>query len=193
MAARTPRNESGTGIGGLVAERIARERAARGLSIEELAQRASVSSGLLSQLERGIGNPSLQTLVSIADAFGLPVGAFFDGPPHRDSHVVRRQARSRLVLSNRDLTYELLVPDLLGNLAMMHISLPPGFSNEAQPWQHVGEECAFVLEGHLETHVGDERVDLGEGDSIRFLSSTPHWYRTTERVLVISAMTPPSF
>ena len=188
------RSAAGRQVGGVLGEKIARERALRGLSLDELAQRASVSSGLLSQLERGIGNPSLSTVLAIADAFDLPVGTFFEGPPSGDRLVVRRENRLRLALSENDLIYELLVPDLRGSLAMMHIELPPGFSNERRPWQHQGEECVFVLDGDLETHIGDRDFELRAGDSTRFTSSTPHWYRTgNKRVLVISAMTPPSF
>jgi transcriptional regulator with XRE-family HTH domain len=181
-------------MNGLVAATIARERALRGFSIEDLAQRAAMSTGLISQLERGIGNPSLGTLVALANALELPIGAFFEGATRDDELVVHPETRKRLVLSDHNLTYELLVPNLQGNLAMLRVVLPPGFSNEQRPFQHAGEECAYVLEGCIELHVAGQTAELRTGDSVRFLSSMAHWYRTYEgRVVVISAMTPPSF
>src|ERR1700748_2596001 len=56
-------------------------RAARGdrYSLETLAERSGVSTGLLSQIERGIGNPSFQTLLRVAHALDIPVAALLAG------------------------------------------------------------------------------------------------------------------
>lgn len=178
----------------IVGQRIAHARLARGMNIEDLAQRAAISHGLLSQIERGIGNPSLRTLTALAGALGLPIGAFFDGASPENDIVVRRGARKRLVLSDQSLAYELLVPDLQGNLSMLRIELPPGFCNCDKPFSHAGEECELVLEGRVEAHIGEQAFELGPGDSIRFNCALPHWFRTfDERVVIVSAMTPPSF
>lgn len=178
----------------LVGRRIVAERASRGLSIEELAQRAGVSTGLLSQIERGIGNPSLSTLRGLADALGLPLGAFFEAAVAESDWVVRPSTRKRLILSDRRLVYELLVPDMTRSLSMLWIELPPAFSNEEKPFSHAGEECELVLEGRVEAHIGDRVFLLEAGDSITFNSALPHWFRTfDEQVVIISAMTPPSF
>ena len=178
----------------VVGRRIARERAVRGLSIEDLAQRARVSTGLLSQIERGIGNPSLSTLLGLAAALEVPLGSFFDGASPDSDMVVRPATRKRLVLGNQDLVYELLVPDLQGSLSMLRIELPPGFCNADKPFSHSGEEAELVLEGQLEAHIGERTFLLHAGDSIRFNCAIPHWFRTfQERAVVISAMTPPSF
>ena len=189
-----PLERPSDGVVDAVGERIARERAIRGLSIEVLAQRAGVSTGLLSQIERGIGNPSLSSLVGLAGALDVPLGSFFGGPRGESDLVVRPQARKRLVLSDHNLVYEMLVPDLQGRLSMLHIELPSGFSNRDKPFTHPGEECELVLEGHLEAHVGERAFQLGPGDSIRFNCALPHWFQTfDEKVVIISSMTPPSF
>nr|WP_237506630.1 helix-turn-helix transcriptional regulator [Streptomyces sp. SID8380] len=54
-------------------------RARAGLTISALAAAAGVSQGLVSQIERGAGNPWYTTLIKLADALRVPVGAFFDG------------------------------------------------------------------------------------------------------------------
>lgn len=194
MAKRSRRMEGASGLRSMVGATIARERGTRGLSIGELAQRASISAGLVSQLERGIGNPSLKTLQGLAGALELPIGAFFEGSASEEDFVVHPGTRKRLVLSERRISYELLVPDLQGSLAMLYIELPAHFTNEDKPFRHAGEECVYVLNGRLEFHVGERNGTMDTGDSIRFSSSVIHWYRTfAEPVVVISAMTPPSF
>ncbi len=186
--------DPGSGLLGRLGPMIARERTGRGLSIEELARRSGISAGLLSQLERGIGNPSIETLSSLARALGVPIGSFFDGPSDPVHGVIHPHTRKRLVLSDQKLTYQLLVPDVRGALGMLYIELPAAFSNEHAPFSHPGEEAILVLRGRLELHEGDRVHTLDEGDSIRIASIVDHWYRTfDDEVVVISAMTPPSF
>lgn len=181
-------------IEGRIGPIIERERIRQGWTIDDLATRAGVSSGLVSQLERSIGNPSVKTLVALAGALEVPMGTFFVIDPSKVDTVVRASTRTRLVMREHGLTYELLVPDLRGDLSMLRIVLPPRFSNEERPFSHPGEECEFVLEGQLEAHIGDRVLALEEGDSFRFDSGIPHWFRTLKkRAVVISAQTPPSF
>jgi transcriptional regulator with XRE-family HTH domain len=191
--ARAQQDES-AGIVGALGPRIAKERLVRGLSIEDLAEHAGISHGLLSQLERGIGNPSLATLVGLASALGVPLGSFFAGNRNNDDILVRRRTRKRLTLADRRMKYQLLVPDLQGSLSMLYIELPADFSNEQAPFSHPGEECELVLEGRVEAHIGPRMFLLEPGDSIRFASAIPHWFKTfDEPVVIVSAMTPPSF
>lgn len=56
----------------LVARRLRQERAAAGLSQEELARLAEVTAMTVSRIERGIHWPSRTTLESLALALGIP-------------------------------------------------------------------------------------------------------------------------
>jgi len=173
---------------------ISRERTTRGMSIGDLARAAGISNGLLSQLERGIGNPSIETLSQLARALDIPIGSFFEPASATIDEVVHPHTRSHLVLADKRMTYQLLVPDLKGALSMLYIELPPGFSNADAPFCHHGEEIVFVLSGSIQIHIGDRARLLNAGDSIRFSSTIDHWYKTfDERVVVITAQSPPSF
>lgn len=57
-----------------IGEHIKRERSARNWSLNDLAQRAGVSKGYLSTLERGEVDPSLSHLQFIAKAFDMGAG-----------------------------------------------------------------------------------------------------------------------
>jgi transcriptional regulator with XRE-family HTH domain len=59
----------------LLAERIVSLRRAKGWSQEELAERASMQRSYLGDLERGFRNPSVRTLVKVANALGVPIAA----------------------------------------------------------------------------------------------------------------------
>lgn len=189
-----PQSDSETTLISKVGSIILRHRKLRKMTITELAAKAGISAGLLSQLERGLGNPSIETLSQLARTLAIPIGTFFESANSPPGEVVHPHSRRRLVLEDKKMTYQLLVPDMQGALSMLYIELPPGFSNANAPFNHNGEEVVFVLSGTIEIHIEDRQWLLEPGDSIRFQSSVDHWYRTfDERVVVITAQSPPSF
>ena len=172
-------------------------RADASMTLSELADAADVSVGLISQIERGQGNPSYNTLIKLAHALGVKVGDFFGGqePEHSSASVVRAGSRRRLLLSERDMVYELLTPGMNGRLGMIRAQIAAGWTNEAVPYVHEGEECILIEEGALVVVIGNERYELEQGDSLTYDASVPHWYAnvTTAPAFLIGAMTPPSF
>jgi transcriptional regulator with XRE-family HTH domain len=174
-------------------------RVAANLTIEELAEKAGVSTGLVSQLERGIGNPSFNTMAKLAYALGVPIGTFFTGAMPADP-VVRKANRKKLTHSafgndGPAPVYELLTPDLQRKLEVIWVELPPHQSNQEAPFVHDTEECGILLSGTLEVHLGDQVHVLQAGDSIAFHGLVPHWYRNPGDVPAVSIwiVTPPSF
>src|SRR4051794_6580422 len=58
---------------------IIREARSRlGLSQRQLAERAGLSAGMLCLIEKGEANPSVQSLLGLAEALALPLASFFD-------------------------------------------------------------------------------------------------------------------
>jgi transcriptional regulator with XRE-family HTH domain len=169
-------------------------RRATPMRLEELSERTNLSIGLLSQIERGKGNPSFVTLMKLADAFQIQLGHFFSDSPATHI-VVRKPQRRKIVFPTPGLTYELCTPDLNRQVAMIWTKLEPGARTQEGPFSHEGEECLVLTQGVLEAHIGDEVFVLGEGDSITFDSATPHWYFNPgpDVAETFGAMTPPSW
>jgi transcriptional regulator with XRE-family HTH domain len=162
------------------------------LSLEALANQADVSSGLLSQIERGLGNPSFATLTKIANALELQMTAFYQGPPSEGRMLVTRDKRQRLVLPH-GVTYELLSPDFDGPFSLMHGVVKSNFSTQDNPVRHEGTETTHILSGRLEMNIAGISYSLGEGDSITFDSDQAHWMRNPlsracEFVMTVSSM-----
>jgi mannose-6-phosphate isomerase-like protein (cupin superfamily) len=151
----------------------------------------------VSQLERGIGNPSFKTLQAIATALDLRIGDLVEAASPRDVEpmLVRRDRRARLQVSNGGPVYELLTPNLRGKLEVLETSLPPGFSNREEPFLHDGEELVVVLDGSVDVGVGDTLGTLQVGDAITYDSGLPHWWenKTDRPAKVLGVVTPPSF
>lgn len=60
-------------VGKRVGANVRRLREAQGLSQEELAERAGVHRTFVSQVERAVKRPTIQTLDKIAKGLGLPL------------------------------------------------------------------------------------------------------------------------
>jgi transcriptional regulator with XRE-family HTH domain len=196
-----PVGREGPDVGQLVAaigRTVRSVRKERGLTLDQLATSCGLSTGMVSQLERGIGNPSFATLVQLAHGLDVPVGRLMfveDG----GSPVVRANERRRLGLhgipSDDNVVYEMLTPDLSGALQATWVSSEPGHDTSATPFHHSGEEFGIVLSGRLEVHVGPASHVLEAGDAIRFSSTVPHWFVNPgpSRADVIWVSTPPSW
>jgi transcriptional regulator with XRE-family HTH domain len=173
---------------------VRRLREDAGLSLAKLAATAELSPGLLSQIERGMGNPSFTTLIKLAHALDVPVGRFFLSE-RRTGALVRAGGHPRLLLAEDHLVYELLTPHMNGRLGMIRARIAAGWSNEAEPFLHEGEECVMVTRGELQVSIAGSLYALSEGDSLTYDAGLPHWYHNpTERdAELIGANTPPSF
>ncbi len=180
-----------------VGEALQAARQRKNLSVHKLARLSGVSAGMISQIERGIANPSLNKISRLASVLGLNLGIFFEPKPHPpETRLVRAEERRKINVPDPNFSYELLTPDTKHNLEMIYVESTPGSSTEESPFTHEGEECMLVLQGNFEVHVGSEVYHLKAGDSFTLLDATiPHWYRNPgpETVKVVSAITPPTF
>lgn len=181
------------GIG--AALRVARKR--KGLSVQALSTKSDVSFGLISQLERGKGNPSFHSLRRLADALDIPLPKLISGVSNRDEMVVRKSERRPLPFyrdepPEQQVHRELITPENQSVLQVIRSIVPPGFSNEGNAFRHLGVECVLVERGELVVVHGERRVVLAAGDSMTYECSVPHWWaNTTEHEThVLGAVTP---
>ncbi len=176
---------------------VRRDRQRMGLSVEALAERSGLSAGLVSQLERGRGNPSLQTLSRLAAALGTPLVSLLQRAQRHGEPVVRADARFVLPELADDAgphpVRELLTPDQNLPLQVIRTVMPPGFSNQSRPFRHLGLESVHVLSGRLVVVLGETAHELAEGDTITYDCSQAHWWANpsaTEESVVIGSVAP---
>ena len=95
-------NPSVQSMGALVREL----RESQGLTLAQLSSKAAVSSGLISQIEHGQGNPAYLTLLKLAQALSVPVGTFVAEPEQKVTNgVVRAGNRRRLEIADKAVSY----------------------------------------------------------------------------------------
>ena len=74
-----------------LAEKLKAFRSTNRLTLKQLAEKAGCTDAYLSQLERGLANPSVMILKKIATALGVKVADFFVGPEPNENDVVLKE------------------------------------------------------------------------------------------------------
>jgi transcriptional regulator with XRE-family HTH domain len=180
-----------------VATALKRIRSRMGMTVEDLSKRAGVSAGVISQLERGIGNPSLLTLSRLAHGLSVELSQILDLENGDSPPLVTKQSRKKLDPIDKEseaagLERELITPSLSTSLQLIETRMPVGFSNEQRPFRRLGTECVLVVSGEVKIHHGEESYELNTGDALTYDCTKTHWWENigkTEAV-VLGAATP---
>ena len=156
-----------------IGEKIKRLRKANNLTQEELANRAYLTKGFISQLERDLTSPSIVTLKSILDVLGEELADFFRDVKH-ERILFDRKVRVLSSSSTEQMEVELLVPSAQSRLMdPVLVSLEPGSATDTH-LGHEGEEFAFLLKGRVTLWVDKEAYRMEKGDCFYFTSDREH-------------------
>lgn len=165
-----------------IGEKIAQYRKSKGLSIRELAKMAEVTPSLLSQIERGLANPSVNSLKSIANALNAPLFTFFTSEVIKEDLIVRGDNRKKVILpGDENVIYEVLTPGISESLEFAIMDLSSKSSSCTDYIHHNGCEIAYVLEGEVTLYLDGERFDLNKDDSVKIPIGVKHkWENNSE-------------
>lgn len=148
-----------------------------GYTVSEMAGRAGVSAGMISQIERGLSNPSIRVLERLRQALDVPLTSLLEPEDaeltEEDSFVRREVDRPYLSVGTNGMSKELLSPNADHDMQFMVITLPPR-SSSVEVLIGPGEKAGLVFEGQLELRVDDKTASLGPGDSFQFSSLLSH-------------------
>ncbi len=181
----------------VLGERVRGLRKRRKMTLSQLADSASLSTGYISQIERNLAYPSIPALVKIARSLGVTVQWFFAGaspvPPEEHGYVVRSGNRLKIQYEG-GIIDELVTPKMSLQVEMIYTRLPPG-TQSAESYAHNGDGVGFVIFGELDIWVGERHFHLYEGDSCSYSSGEPHRYKNAgeREAIVMWAISPPSF
>jgi len=168
-------------------------RKSLGLTLAEVCERAGLSAGFLSLVERGKATPSLGSLANLAVALDVSLDYFIAAPKGRRGITTAAQ-RQAFALGLDGVRYERLSAEFPGQtLNSVIMNVPPSFRSEVV--SHEGEEILFVLEGTLEITLDGQRYVLAPGDSCHFAANVTHQWqnRGTSMARVVWVGTAPIF
>lgn len=157
-------------------ERVRELRSGRGWSLETLASAAGVSRSMLSQIERGLTNPTLGVTLRIAQAFHMSLGELLQIPSASSSvTVIRADDRTFHYRSDDHCRIRTLSPlNLEKDVEFYEVLLKPGGELRSAPHFQGTREFLTVQKGQVRVEsAGDEEV-LNQGDSAGFRADVEH-------------------
>ncbi|QKW24062.1 helix-turn-helix domain-containing protein [Kitasatospora sp. NA04385] len=162
--------------------RLRELRAARGLSLSELARRSGVGKATLSGLESGSRNPTLETLYALTTALGLPLSAALQAP----EQAVREAATGRALgpeVSGRVLDAVLLerFEDAAAVSETYRIRIRPGGVRRSAAHPPGTVEHLVVLSGTALVGTEESPVAVAPGGHHTWAADVPHRYEALER------------
>ena len=172
--------------------KIKKLRTQKGLTLEELASRSELTKGFLSQLERNLTSPSIDSLDDILEALGTNLSDFFK--EEKSEQFIFRQA-DFFIDQREDCTVHWIVPNTQKNrMEPILLTLPQGGQSfEVEP--HNGEEFGYVAEGEVVLTCDGADAVLRAGETFylhgRSFHSLKNQCEAAAKVLWVS--TPPLF
>jgi transcriptional regulator with XRE-family HTH domain len=152
-----------------VGPRLRALRRARGTTLDELAAQTGLTASTLSRLENGKLRPTLEQLLPLARAHGVPLDDLVAAPPTGDPRIHLRPVR-RFGLTIVPLTRR------AGGVQAYKVIYPPaGRAATTKLQTHDGYEWFYVLDGTVRFVLGEREFQLGVGEAAEFDTHVPHW------------------
>ena len=170
-------------------------RKAQNMTLMELANQSGLSVSFLSQVERGLTNPSINSLRKVALSLNTPLSFFFEEGSQNSGPVIKKDDRKVLISTDSRLTYQLLSPDPGRRIEFLITRLEVGGTSAESPMTHQGDEAALILQGKGRFQVDGQLYDLEEGDFIYIRENQPHKFTNIGNVplIIAGAISPPGF
>ena len=176
-----------------IGERIKSLRELSNLTQEELADRAGLTKGFISQIERDLTSISLDSFLQILEAMDENISDFF-----RESSaekIVYRETDRVAIEKEKIQRFELLVPGSTNRrLEPILLTLRKGqVTPRERP--HEGEEFGFVLRGKVTLRFGKEALKLQRGECFYLSAEKEHWIQNTssKEAVILWVSSPPTF
>jgi transcriptional regulator with XRE-family HTH domain len=173
------------GVKQSIGRNLRRWRTARGVTVTALAEEAGVAKSTVSMIERGVGNPSIDTVWALAAALGVPFATLVgeDGGSDGDFTVVREAEVPIIAADSAGLdTDGLIARHMLTRvdaslIEIYTLVLEVGAIRHAEPHVPGLYEHVTVAAGSLEISTDSFAEVLEAGDLISFRADRPHSYR----------------
>jgi transcriptional regulator with XRE-family HTH domain len=176
-----------------IGERIKMLRQAKSLTQEELATRAGLTKGFISQVERNLTSLSVESLIGILDALDEKPSRFFDGA--FDEKIVFK-LKDRVEMEIDEVKkFQILIPAAQNRLmdpALMELDVGEK-TPEEEP--HEGEEFGLVLGGGVDLVLGVKTYRLKKGECFYFKATKSHHIVNSRKnkAIVLWVSSPPNF
>lgn len=161
-----------------IGKKIKEARREQELTLLQVADKANISKSLLSKIENSRTVPSLPVFVSVIQALELDLGGFFTDLENLVNYnFIHKNPDEYTIIEKeeaRGFIYRSILNRNLSNISIevVLLDLLPG--SERDPVSTDGYEFKYILSGEVVYKIGEEIVELKEGDTLFFNGRVPH-------------------
>lgn len=177
-----------------IGTRIRSIRTEKNISLEELSQMTGFEVDFLSDIEQSKVRPQLGTIIRLSKALDSAFGRLVSGVGDRIYSITRKNdrriiSRSTSRKGEKELyTYHSLAPEVKGrHMEALIVQLAENPDKDGVS-VHDGEEFIYVISGTVWLKIGEDEHELSPGDSVYYLSTTPHLIAAKQEIATILAV-----
>jgi len=165
-----------------LASYLLKYRQTQGLTQTQLAEKCSLTRALVTQIESGGSNPTLETLLKISHSLGISVEEMIKAPD--EMFVVYRNEDIPLDRRKKDgVTVRKLSSNSNSNLSLEEVTLAPHAQFKGSPHRAGTFELSYCAEGELTlSFAHNQGAKLKSGDFIHFPGNQAHTYSNRGKV-----------
>ncbi|MNJ31052.1 HTH-type transcriptional regulator PuuR [compost metagenome] len=158
-----------------VGSRLRAARKAKGLMIEDVANRVGVSKSFISRFERDAVQASVATLLRVCDAIGVKPADLFTPPS--TAYVPAGQGMP-ISLGGEKMREYLIGGAGNDHMMALYSVIEPGGGSGVEPCTlNADTDMIHIQTGQLEVRLGDDLYLLKPGDTLTFAPNIPHTWR----------------
>jgi transcriptional regulator with XRE-family HTH domain len=168
-----------------VRQRLRQLRTEQGLTLQQVAERASIDISTLSRLESGKRRLALDHIAPLAAALGVTTDELLADPAREDPRVQGDP------LSHDGMTlWPLTRRRRAGGITAYKASISARRTTPPETFPvHEGEDWLYVLSGRLRLILGEQDLVIEPGEAVEFTTWTPHWFgavdQPVEAILIV--------
>lgn len=157
-----------------IGNKIKNLRLEKGLTQEELGERTDLSKGYISQLERDLSSPSMDTFFSLLEVLGCTPKDFFNEEEQNQKVVYKEDDQTYFADEHKGYQIQWLVPES-NEKEMEPVMIELQEKGEFKKFEpSLSETFAYVLKGAIIVRLGKKNYFAKKGEAIYFHSSEAH-------------------
>lgn len=163
-------------LGTIIAINLKGLRTERNLTLGQLSKISGISKAMLSDIEKGNSNPTINTIWKIANGLNVPYTRLMEGIEDGATLVRKSEAVMQTGESDHYRVFCYYPSTPIRNFELFYVELDQQSSNASIGHSKKAQEYIYVMQGSLLLQTSSGDYTLHAGDSLAFDSSVSHTY-----------------
>lgn len=171
-------------LGKIIAFNLKELRTERNLTLGQLSKISGISKAMLSDIEKGDSNPTINTIWKIANGLHVPYTKLMEGIESGATVIRKNEPAVQTGETDHYRVYCYFGSSPVRNFELFYVELDPRCTNASIGHSEKAQEYIYVIGGELSLHTDAGDYVLNSGDALKFDSSIGHTYENRQDSLL---------